>query len=243
MTRRLEIEWPDPTPFGFRGGRSIRILAASDETDPALDQLPNREALGSIDLIVGCGDLSPDRLCFLADAFRAPLVFVRGNHDRGGPWPRPHNLPEPLAGSDLTSLPGIPLLGLPWPTGDRETNRRDETAAWLQVVRLAAPRLLASTVPRLARAGTPLLVLSHVPPLDAGDTPTDLYHRGFAAYRLLLDRLAPPLWLHGHTTMAARSTWQERHGRTLLANATGSILVELSPPVSPATAPSSKRAA
>ena len=233
MTRRIEIEWPDPGPFRDREGRPILILAASDEADPALDHVANREALGPIDLVVGCGDLSPDRLCFLGDAFRAPLVYVRGNHDRGGPWPAPGNLPESLAGSDLTSLPGIPLLGLPWPTPDRETNRRDERAAWLQVVRLAAPRLLGSR--------RPWLVLSHVPPRDAGDTPTDEYHRGFAAYRLLLDRLEPPLWLHGHTTMAARSNWQDRHGRTLLANVTGSILVELRPPA--ASVPSSKRAA
>jgi hypothetical protein len=243
MTRRIEVEWPDPTPFRDRGNRPIRILAASDETDPALDHLANREALGSIDLVVGCGDLSPDRLCFLADAFRAPLVFVRGNHDRGGPWPAPGNLPAPLSGSDPTSLPGIQLLGLPWPTADRETNHRDETAAWLQVCRVAGPRIVSSMSSRLIGPGKPLLVLSHVPPRDAGDTPTDLYHRGFAAYRLLLDRLAPPLWLHGHTTMAARSTWQERHGRTLLANVTGSILVELRPPASPAIAPSSTRAA
>ena len=43
----------------------------------------NREALGQIDAIVGCGDLEPEYLDFLADAFRAPLLYVRGNHDRG----------------------------------------------------------------------------------------------------------------------------------------------------------------
>jgi predicted phosphodiesterase len=235
LTRRLEVRWPDPRPFRDRGGRPIRILAASDEPDPALELAANREALGTIDLVIGCGDLAPDRLCFLADAFRAPLVYVRGNHDRGGPWPRPRNIPEASVGSDERSLPGISMLALPWPTGDRDTNRRDDRDAWLQVVRLAGRRLL--------RSSGPCLVFSHVPPLNVGDTPTDHYHRGFAAYRFLLDRVAPPLWLHGHTTMAARETWQEQHGPTVLANVTGSILVELLPAATEAGSRSEPRAA
>jgi hypothetical protein len=64
----------------------VRLLAVSDETDKALDVEANRAALGGIDGIVGAGDLEPDYLAFLADAFNAPLVYVRGNHDRGENW-------------------------------------------------------------------------------------------------------------------------------------------------------------
>jgi len=228
MTRRVTIAWPDPRPFSGRGDSPIRILAASDEPDPTLEVAANREKLGVIDLVVGCGDLSPDRLCFLADAFRAPLVYVRGNHDRGGPWPQPKMLPAPSAGVDDRSLPGVRLLALPWPTDDPLTNRKDEGAAWRQVLRLAARRLVLPN--------DPFLVISHVPPRDAGDTPTDHYHRGFAAYRLVLDRAKPPLWLHGHTTLAARTNWQDVQGATTLINVTGSTLIELLPPSSPAAA-------
>lgn len=222
MTRRLTMVWPDPRPFRGRNDRPLRVLAASDEPDPALDEAVNRKALEPIDLIVGSGDLAPDRLAFLADAFHAPLVFVRGNHDRGGPWPEPSQLPRASIGFDERTVPGMPVLALPWPSGDREPPRHDEGAAWRQVLRLGGRRLL--------HRGAVPLVVSHVPPQGAGDTPTDAYHRGFDAYRFVLDRLRPALWLHGHTNPAAQKAWQERYRDSTIVNVTGSVLVEILPP-------------
>ena len=223
MTRRVSLTWPDPRPFEDRGGAPIRLLAASDEHDRALDFASNRAEIGRIDLVLGCGDLSPERLAFLGDAFLAPLVYVRGNHDRGGPWPSPALVPVASDGIDRHSLAGIPLLGLPWPFDDREPAHRDEGSAWRQVLSILKGRLLV-------RSQRPWLVFSHVPPRGAGDTPTDAYHVGFAAYRAVLDRLAPPLWLHGHTSTAAAPTLEIEYGATRLVNVTGSVLVELLPP-------------
>jgi hypothetical protein len=229
VTRRLGVAWPDPRPFRARGGRPIRILAASDEHDPTLDHDVNRDALGKIDLVVGCGDLSPERLAFLGDAFNAAMVFVRGNHDQGGPWPNPEHVPVPSSGIHTRELPGIPLLALPWPTSRRGPAARDERAAWWQVLGALKLRLL---VP----GERPWLVVSHVPPRGAGDTPTDPYHVGFAAYRSVLERLRPPLWLHGHTSRAASREWRVEHRRTTLVNVTGSVLIDLVPPGSPRAA-------
>jgi hypothetical protein len=220
MTRRLSITWPDPAPFLARDHRPIRILAASDEDDRALDYASNRDALGHVDLVVGAGDLSPERLAFLGDAFRASMVFVRGNHDRGGPWPQPEQVPVPASGVDAESLPGIPILALPWPTSPKGAAVRDEGAAWGQVLRAANLRLVLP-------GDRPWLVVSHVPPRDVGDTPSDPYHVGFSAYRAALDRLRPPLWLHGHTNRAASPVWQVAHGASTVVNVTGSVLVEL----------------
>ena len=225
MTRRLSLTWHDPRPF--RGGRlSIRILAASDEPDPALDHAANREALGRLDLIVGCGDLSPDRVAFLGDAFQAPLVYVRGNHDHGGAWRVTRQVPVEAGGIDDRSLPGVTLLALPWPGLDEWGGRRDEGTAWRQV--LGTLRLKALLPPAV-----PWLVFSHAPPRGAGDTPDDPYHVGFIAYRRVLDRLAPRLWLHGHTTRASQRTPIVDHGPTTLVNVTGSVLVELLPAEEP----------
>jgi hypothetical protein len=222
MTRRVSLVWPDPRPFRGRKGRPIRILAASDERDTALDFAGNREGLGRVDLVVGCGDLAPEQLSFLGDAFSAPFLYVRGNHDHGGPWPALDKLPVAALGVDERTLPGVSLLALPWPVATRGVARRDEGAAWRQVLRTVGRHLVLPS-------RRPWLVVSHAPPRDAGDTPDDPYHVGFAAYRAVLDRLRPRLWLHGHTTRASQATPIVEHGRTTLINVTGSVLVELRP--------------
>jgi hypothetical protein len=222
VTRRISLEWPDPRPFQGRKGRPIRILAASDEQDPALDQMTNREALGRVDLVVGGGDLSPEYVAFLADAFPGPFVYVRGNHDHAGPWPALDKLPVASEGVDTRTLPGVSIVALPWPTPRFGIAKRDEGAAWRQVMTALGLRLLVPG-PR------PWIVVSHAPPRDAGDTPDDPYHVGFAAYRTVLERLRPRLWLHGHTTRASAPNPIVDHGPTTLVNVTGSVLVELRP--------------
>jgi hypothetical protein len=227
VTRRLTVEWPDPRPFAPRGGRPIRLLAASDMPDPTLDHAGNREQLGRIDAIVGAGDLEPDYLGFLGDAFHAPLIYVRGNHDRGGAWARgPDHAPEPVASGRLIDVEGVTVVPFEWPGLGHDQALRDELRAWLDVLR--------AEVGLLRRAGrrrsVPILVLSHAPPRGVGDAAADPYHVGYAGYRWLLERREPPLWLHGHTNPASVSDWRAGLGPSMVANVTGSALVELVPP-------------
>jgi uncharacterized protein len=227
MTRRFRLTWPDRRPFLGRDARPIRFLAASDEPDPALEHEVNRTALGPIDAVIGCGDLEPHWLAFLADAFHAPLVYVRGNHDRGGAWEqRDRTVPGPLGAGDATRLAGIAVAGLEWPGVREPGNQRRAGLAWAHALRIALRALGA----RLRGRTEPLLVISHMPPAGAGDTPTDAYHVGFAGYRWLMDRLRPPLWLHGHTTTASVAELEAVVGGTTLVNVTGAVLVELVPP-------------
>ncbi len=226
MTLRLSVRWPDPAPFAGRH-RPIRILAVSDDLDPSLDHQVNRDALLPVDLIVGCGDLDAGELCFLGDAFRAPLVYVLGNHDRGARWAQDApELPAPL-GRVATEL-GLTIVGLSWPGQARpgQHARRDGVAAWMQLLSVAF-HVFAERLQR--RRSSPCLVVSHAPPEGLGDGP-DAYHRGFAAYVRLLRLLRPPLWLHGHTHPASADRRRVDAGRTTLYNVTGSVLVELLPP-------------
>jgi uncharacterized protein len=224
MIRRVRIQWPDGRPFAGRGDRPIRFLAASDEIDKSLEYEVNRTALGHLDGVIGCGDLSPEWLAFLADAFAAPLVYVRGNHDRGGGWEEERRLaPGPLATGGSAHLAGIPIAGLEWPGVERQGNERHSGLAWLDALRLARRWLLV-------RRGQSVVVISHVPPAGAGDAPADPYHAGFGAYRWLLDRLQPPVWLHGHTTTASVPSLLVHAGRTTLVNVTGAVLLEIVPP-------------
>lgn len=226
MIRRLRVEWPERRLFA--GGRDVvRILAVSDAMDSALAWSANRDLLGSIDLVVGCGDLEPQSLAFVIDSFAAPSVHVRGNHDTGVGWSEGVHLLPNAARSGVSICPvvaagtDIEVLPLGWAGAPGAVARRDEGAAWRHVLGWSVRRAIGG------RSGRPFLVVSHVPPLGAGDA-ADPYHRGFRAYRWLMERARPVLWLHGHTPLVG-IPWLVTCGPTTLVNATGAVLIELVP--------------
>ncbi len=226
MTRTLTVVWPDPKAFEGRDGAPIRLLAVSDDVDRALDYAINREKIRRIDAIVGAGDLEPSYLCFLGDAFGAPVAYVRGNHDRGGQWVETLvDAPQPLSSGQLVEVAGITVAPFEWPGLQQDRATRNERRAWLDVLRISRSLL----VRRIRGRRAPVLVLSHAPPRGVGDS-SDPYHVGVAAYRGLLERLRPPLWLHGHTTPATVTDWRDRLGDSMVINVTGSVVVELVPP-------------
>jgi uncharacterized protein len=218
------MPWPDPTAFRDHPDGRIRILAVSDEPDRALHDERTRDSVGRIDLVVGAGDLEPSELAFLGDAFVAPVAYVRGNHDHGIAWREHSNaIPEPLPDGAVTEEVGVRVAGLSWPDSRGTEGRRSETTAWLQAAGLAL---------RTLRGSRPVLVVSHAPPHGAGDVATDPFHRGFSAYSWLLRRLRPPLWIHGHTPVAATEHRSCVIDATTCTNVTGATLIELTAPES-----------
>jgi hypothetical protein len=230
VIRRLQLEWPDRQLFADGRG-AVRILAVSDAVDSALTWSANRDSLGHIDLVVGCGDLEPEALAFVIDAVGAPSIHVRGNHDTGAGWSEGLHMLPSAARSGVSIRPAaaggvdIEVLPLGWAGAPGVMARRDEGAAWRHVLGWSARRALRR------RTGRPFVVVSHAPPLGAGDA-ADPYHRGFRAYRWLMERARPVLWLHGHTPLVA-IPWLVTCGQTTLVNATGAVLVELVPPTAP----------
>ncbi len=219
MIRRLSAASPRTNGRRASGRGPVRVLAVSDEVEPAFDDQRNREQLMPVDAIIGAGDLRPEYLDFLAEAFRVPLLYVLGNHDRGGGWQEGiHHVPDPIDGS-WHDVAGLTVAGLSWPSDSGDRAVHADSAAWRQV----AARFL-----RL-RARRPDIIVSHVPPFGLGDTPEDHYHRGFAAYRWLAERLKPVIWIHGHTSVAAARHWWVQHGPTTVVNVTGAVLLELTP--------------
>lgn len=224
MTERLSIRWPDPVPFVGIGGRPIRILAVSDEPDQSIDSTVTRQRIGAIDLIIGAGDLEPDYLSFVADAFRAPLRYIRGNHDVGPAWTHTRRalLPEPMRDGRVVEEAGLRLLGF---SGSPIYNERG-----MQVSALGMwARVIGSW--SAAQRARPVLVVTHAPPRQVNDD-EDPAHRGFTAFRWLADRLGPPLWLHGHTALVRRGIDDRTalHNGTLFYNCTGATVIELLPP-------------
>jgi uncharacterized protein len=218
VIRRISVRWP--SGLAAPDGRpTVRLLAVSDERVKSLADARNRADIAPIDAVLGCGDLEPDYLSFLGDAFRAPLLYVRGNHDRGGAWDAGRQLVPISLDGRLERVAGLDFAGLSWPAFSPERAERSETSATMQALRL----YLSSGM----RRRRPDIILSHVPAGAAGDIPGDPYHTGFAAYRWLCRRLRPALWLHGHTTVAAAEHWRSALGSTTLINVTGATLIRL----------------
>jgi Icc-related predicted phosphoesterase len=225
VTLTLRVPWPEPALFEARDGRPLRLLAISDEREPALESEETRRGLGFLDMIVGCGDLQPEYLAFVADAFGGvPLVYVRGNHDVGAAWRHAEGklLPEPLKDGEVHREAGLSLVG--FGGSPRYSDRGHEVSAlemWMRVIP-AWTRL---------RGRGPVVVVTHAAPRGLNDA-ADPAHRGFEAFRWLAHRLAPPLWLHGHTALVRRGLDERvlRSNGTLLYNCTGATLIELNPP-------------
>ena len=229
MTNRLSVTWPDPLPFVSRGGDPIRLLAISDEPDPTLESAASRAGMGAIDLIVGAGDLEPEYLSFVADAFHAPLRYIRGNHDEGPAWAdtRRGLLPDSMRDGAIVEEVGVRLVGFSGsPVYNQGGMQVSALGMWLRVIAASS---------RASRQ-RPVMVVTHAPPRGVNDD-QDLAHRGFTAFRWLADRLEPPLWLHGHTALVRRGIDDRtaRFNGTLFYNCTGATLVELRPPGGPSS--------
>jgi len=227
VTNRLSVTWPDPLPFVSRGGDPIRLLAVSDEPDPTLESAASRAGIGAIDLIVGAGDLEPEYLSFVADAFHAPLRYIRGNHDEGPAWAdtRRGLLPDPMRDGVIVEEVGVRLVGFSGsPVYNQGGMQVSGIGMWLRVIAASS---------RASRQ-RPVIVVTHAAPRGVNDD-QDLAHRGFTAFRWLADRLEPPLWLHGHTALVRRGIDDRtaRFNGTLFYNCTGATLVELRPPGGP----------
>lgn len=195
------------------------ILAVSDEVDEALltEAFPARMA--GVRLIVSCGDLPAEYLERLVDRLAVPLVYVRGNHDlryRDDPPPG-----EDLDGRVVT-IAGLRVLGFEgsaWYNGHGV--QYTEREMWWRVLR---------TQPGVWKAGGVDVVVTHAPASGIHDM-EDACHRGFRAFRWVLETLKPRYFLHGHTHLSYRPRARRITvvGATTVVNAFRSVVLPLHP--------------
>ncbi len=60
----------------------MKILAVSDQVVGNIYSSRIREQFGSVDMVLGCGDLPYYYLEFIVSMLNVPCFFVHGNHDR-----------------------------------------------------------------------------------------------------------------------------------------------------------------
>ena len=205
----------------------MRILAVSDIEDEAVTaSLPERA--GSIDLVLGCGDLSYDYLDFVATAVAAPLRAVHGNHDVPLENLDDHEVSVWWNGIDLHArvvyVDGLLVGGLEGsPRYNNGPFQSTEFDMWLAIIRML-PKLITNRI----RHGRFIdILVTHAPPRGIHDRP-DPAHLGFAALRTFLQWFRPRYHVHGHThVFDSREVTQTQFGSTTVVNAYGARTIDL----------------
>lgn len=198
----------------------MRILLISDEESPYLWEHYQPGRLDGIDLILSCGDLSPEYLSFLVTMGRAPVLYVHGNHD-GKYAKRP---PEGCECIDdtIVSIGGLRILGL---GGCQRYSQGDHQYTEQQMA-----RRIRKLIPQLWKHRGVDIIVTHAPVRGLGDSES-LAHRGFASFRKLLDRQKPRYWAYGHVHKSYSMKHQRviQHGETTLINACERYIIDVEP--------------
>ena len=183
----------------------MKILAVSDEECMALWDyyIPGR--LDGIDLIISCGDLKASYLSFLVTMAKCPVLYVPGNHDIRYDREPPEGC-DPIDGH-VVVYNGVRIMGL---GGCRKYHPGPHQYTEAQMNR----RIRKLRFPLWKTKGVDIVV-THAAPAGLGDA-EDPAHRGFQAFRDLLDKYRPSHLIHGHVHM----TYGHNTARELDCNGT-----------------------
>lgn len=202
----------------------MKILAVSDEPSAALWDYYQEGCLKEYDLILSCGDLKAEYLSFLVTMARCPLFYVHGNHDTS--YDRKPPLGCDCIEDKLVEVNGVKILGLGGSRkygGGKHQYSEKEMKKRIRRLRFA-----------LWRAGGVDIVVTHAPIAGVGDG-EDIAHKGFDAFRELLDKYHPQYLLHGHMHLCygQDKTRQRQYGQTTVINADGKIVLDVEDKIFP----------
>lgn len=202
----------------------MKILAVSDEPCPALWDYYKEGCLKDYDLILSCGDLKAEYLSFLVTMARCPVFYVHGNHDTS--YDRKPPLGCDCIEDKLVEVNGVKILGLGGSRkygGGKHQYSEKEMQKRIRRLRFA-----------LWRAGGVDIVVTHAPVAGVGDG-EDIAHKGFEAFRELLDKYHPQYLLHGHMHLCygQDKTRQRQYGQTTVINADGKIVLDVEDKIFP----------
>lgn len=196
----------------------MKILIISDEECPALWDYYTPGRLAEYDLILSCGDLKSKYLSFLVTMARCPVLYVHGNHDTDYDRVPPEGC-DCIDGHVVT-YNGVRILGL---GGCRRYHpgkyQYSEYEMWKQILKLRFA---------LWRTGGVDIVVTHAPPAGVGDL-DDPAHRGFEAFRKLLDKYKPAYLVHGHVHLryGADPTRVRKYGDTAVINCSERYVLDI----------------
>lgn len=175
----------------------MNILVLADEESKYLWDYFEKNKLDGVDLIISCGDLKPQYLSFLATFAKVPILYVHGNHDAIYETTPPDGCI--CIDDNLYVYNGIRILGLGgsqcYNFGAYQYSEREMRSRIFKLRR------------KLRKYGGFDILVTHAPALELNDG-EDLPHKGFQAFRDLLDKYKPKYFLHGHVHLTYN--WQQQ---------------------------------
>ena len=165
----------------------MKILILSDVESKYLWDYFEKEKLEGIDLILSCGDLKPQYLSFLASFTKAPVLYVRGNHDDCYEINPPDGCI--CIEDSIYNFNGLRIMGL---GGSIKYNNGKNQYTQNQMKK----RVKRMWFKIMRNHGFDIL-LTHAPAagFHEGD---DRAHKGFDIFSELIDKYHPKFFIHGH---------------------------------------------
>lgn len=168
----------------------MKILVLSDVESKYLWDYFEKEKLEEIDLILSCGDLKPQYLSFLASFTKAPVLYVRGNHDDCYKDTPPDGCV--CIEDTIYVFNGVRILGLGgsirYKNGKNQYTQKEMNS-----------RIKRLKLKLMRKKGFDIL-LAHSPAAGLGDG-EDGPHKGFEGFIDLITKYKPKYFIHGHVHM------------------------------------------
>ncbi len=187
----------------------MKILILSDVESKYLWDYFEKEKLEGIDLILSCGDLKPQYLSFFASFTKAPVLYVRGNHDDCYEINPPDGCI--CIEDSIYNFNGLRIMGL---GGSIKYNNGKNQYTQNQMKK----RVKRMWFKLMRNHGFDIL-LTHAPAagFHEGD---DRAHKGFDVFSELIDKYHPKFFIHGHVhkDYSRNFVRQDQIGDTIVIN-------------------------
>ena len=195
----------------------MRILTVSDFIEKSLDKKIEEKTFPKIDLILSCGDISPEYLVFLREKLAAPLYYIKGNHDVRYAGYHPEGCTD--INKQLVLFKSLRIIGF---EGSMWYNGKEN-----QFTEKEMKKTVRSMWFSLLKNKGVNIVITHAPPRYIHDA-EDLCHRGFACFVSLIEKYNPKYFVHGHIHKSFNSPLDRvtLYGKTKVINTCGYNILE-----------------
>lgn len=208
----------------------MKVLLISDKIVEHIYSNSISERLKDIDFVISCGDLPNYYLEFIVSTLNKPLFYVMGNHFNNAIYSESGQGSEHPEGcidldEKIIDFNNIVLTGFAGSMKYSSTGKYQYTdfQMHLKTLKLRC-KLFCRKIFKKRRVN---IVVTHAPPFKIHDR-EDLCHRGFKAFKKLIDWCKPDYFIHGHIHIYGTATeWKTQVCSTQVINAYGFRIIDI----------------